>query len=498
MNYNTNETNHILNNFSGKTGELGIWQTGLFMKDGNGTYQNICTDSSGNITRTNANTKKANPNGFEVGSSVYLSTGSTTYAANSNISGAVYASYGAFDSRYSLNTTLTANSLTPYQPVYLVGTINNGLYYLDTIWWTQTPNDSTKVYVLVGGCYDSTTSYCRINLYEQNNWYKYVDGALVDYTNRLAELAATTATSFITVETDNHGISVHPEDDMSTGWKIGDAIELFKGGLSYIKLWIENNIPKIRIGKSDQGHILLDNDSVDIKNNNDVIASFGETTIIGKEAANNLRTKIAGGSFQIIDDDNSTIVNIGKVRATASQAQKIHFSFGTRDNAPYGNYSFVQGTSNAAVFNDQVALGRYGKYGALLYFMPSVDSSNPTFTYDINEYLLKGFTKKDIEITVKGGSGNYTWDLNNGIITITFLEEQEQWMMSPRIYISIGENIALMIGNGSEDNRSNAVEMLWDGNIKMALDTNADEGTTDKNLYTAITTLNWENDIVTT
>ncbi len=38
-----------------------------------------------------------------------------------------------------------------------------------------------------------------------------------------------------------------------------------------------------QIGKSDQGHIILDNDSVDIKNNNNVLASFGATSVIGDE-----------------------------------------------------------------------------------------------------------------------------------------------------------------------------------------------------------------------
>lgn len=276
-----NETNHILNHFSGKTGVLGIWQTGLFMRDGNGTYQNICTDVNGVISRTVETTKKANPNGFEIGSQIYYSTSS--YNANSNITGSVYASYGVFDSRYSLNTTLTANCLTPYQPIYLVGTIRtDGLFYLDTVWWTQTATDSSKTYILIGGCYDSTTSYCRINLYEQNNWFKYVNGKLVDYTNRLAELAASTATAYIT-DTTGNGIMVHPEDDSTSGWAISDAIQLFKNGISYIKLWIENNIPKIRIGKEDQGHIILDNDSVDIRNDDSVLASFGATSVIGDE-----------------------------------------------------------------------------------------------------------------------------------------------------------------------------------------------------------------------
>ena len=90
------------------------------------------------------------------------------------------------------------------------------------------------------------------------------------------------ATAYIT-EIDEDGIMVHPEDDSNSGWAISDAIQLFKNGISYIKLWIENNIPKIRIGKEDQGHIILDNDSVDVRNGDDILASFGETSIIGDQ-----------------------------------------------------------------------------------------------------------------------------------------------------------------------------------------------------------------------
>lgn len=90
------------------------------------------------------------------------------------------------------------------------------------------------------------------------------------------------ATAYIT-EMDDNGIMVHPEDDSTSGWAISDAIQLFKNGISYIKLWIENNIPKIRIGKEDQGHIILDNDSVDIRNDDSVLASFGATSVIGDE-----------------------------------------------------------------------------------------------------------------------------------------------------------------------------------------------------------------------
>lgn len=203
--YNSDTVDNRIVYFTGKTGDVGIWGGSLFMRDSAGTYQNICTASDGTVTtassgngaRTTATTKKANPNGFEVGSPIWYS--STSYNKNANITGSnqIYASMGnVFDSRYAFNTTLSngAAPLTAYKNVYLVGTVgSDGLFYLDANWWTQTPNNANKVYVLVGGVYDCTTSYVRMTLYEHNTWCKYVGGKLVDYSNNLAALAQSTA-----------------------------------------------------------------------------------------------------------------------------------------------------------------------------------------------------------------------------------------------------------------------------------------------------------------
>ena len=154
------------------------------METSSGTFENICTASDGTVTssnRTTAATKIANTTGFRVGSPIWYSN--TNYNANTNISGSsvVYSSISAIESRYGFNTTLTTGSLTPYVLVYLVGTIHSdGLFYLDTVWWTQTPNDISKIYILFGGVYDSTTSNCRVTLYEQNKWYRYDGSDLIE------------------------------------------------------------------------------------------------------------------------------------------------------------------------------------------------------------------------------------------------------------------------------------------------------------------------------
>lgn len=181
--YNYMDYNKRVGYISGMTGALGIWGVALLMRDGGGTYQSICTAADGTVTANNRTvnpTKKANPNGFEVGSPIWYST--TTYIENTRIAdGYVLYSELLLDARYPFNVTRAVGQLEPYKPVYLTGTIHaDGLYYLDDVWWTQTPTDTAKVYVLVGGCYDCTTSNVRIQLYDLNPWYVYDGTHLVN------------------------------------------------------------------------------------------------------------------------------------------------------------------------------------------------------------------------------------------------------------------------------------------------------------------------------
>lgn len=55
---------------------------------------------------------------------------------------------------------------------------------------------------------------------------------------------------------------------------------------------------------------------------------------------------------------------------------------------------------------------------------------------------------------------------------------------------------ALEIGNGDTYISSNALTVKWDGNVEIALDDTAATGTTDGDLYKAITDMGWEGDVV--
>lgn len=200
------------NNYCGKTSaNIGIWQTGLAMEDASGNLMSICTASDGTATssnRTTATTKKANAYGFRVGSTVYFTNQSLNANVNITDTSKIMSQYGtAFDSRYSFNTTLTAGSLTAYAPIYLVGTINgsDNLFYLDSTWWTQTPNNSNKIYIYVGRCFDSTTSNCRIVLDQYNPWYRYVGNTL--YELNYGYLPTTGGTMYGNLSMNNHSLA---------------------------------------------------------------------------------------------------------------------------------------------------------------------------------------------------------------------------------------------------------------------------------------------------
>lgn len=89
--------------------------------------------------------------------------------------------------------------------------------------------------------------------------------------------AGTTATKYITDIT-NKGVMVHPDGDETTGWRIADALELLKSGVSYIKAWVDNSVPKVRIGAETAGHIVLDHDGMDFRDGATSVARLARIT----------------------------------------------------------------------------------------------------------------------------------------------------------------------------------------------------------------------------
>ena len=370
--YNSDTVDNRIVYFTGKTGAKGIWAGSLFMEDSAGTYQNICTASDGTVTtassgngaRTTATTKKANTNGFKVGGTIYY-TG-TSYNADTNITGTntIFSSYGnVFDSRYCMNTTLTAGSLTTYKPWYLVGSISttDGLFYLDSTWWTQTPNTTGKVYILGGGVYDSTTSYCRITLYENNMWYVYDGTRLVPYEKYASDTASKTATNYIT-NIDSNGIWVTPSGKKptntstgagATGTRInGDGMQIYKDGVQ-----VASYGDSALIGKTSGTNpniILTSSTGISLRSGGTTLANYtGSTITLGQTTG---QAAVINSDGMQIYKGGSKVADFGGDLITIGKTAGGHI---TLDSDSMDIYNIYRNSAvKVAEFGDVITLGR--------------------------------------------------------------------------------------------------------------------------------------------
>lgn len=89
---------------------------------------------------------------------------------------------------------------------------------------------------------------------------------------------------------DSNGLNIASENDetgdkaVKTGWRIGSVFEMIRSSVSWVKLWLENNVAKLRIGSELAGHILIDDDSIDVMNGSDTFATFGKNGLQMKPA----------------------------------------------------------------------------------------------------------------------------------------------------------------------------------------------------------------------
>ena len=107
---------------------------------------------------------------------------------------------------------------------------------------------------------------------------------------------------------------IHPVGQKNTGWSIGSALELFKSGVSYIKMWfdkLENSefsLPFIRIGKENGNHLLIGDDAVTIREDQTELARYSSSGISFDDAT---PYKIGNDSTYVSfeDSDNDLIAD---------------------------------------------------------------------------------------------------------------------------------------------------------------------------------------------
>lgn len=351
--------------------------------------------------------------------------------------------------------------------------------------------------------------------------------------------AAKTATNFIST-VDSTGIMVHPNGNTTTGWKISNAIELLRNNDSYMKLWIDDDIAKVRIGDEDQGHIIIDNDSVDIKKGSSVVASFGIDSQIGLNGSPNIHMNNYG--FSIVDYDGYSVGQIGSTNTTIRRMTSqnygtqqgtlvlqlpsnclvgenvtIEFSNGHADvsfpaGTPYEFSDTQYSITYDGVQSIKIVPSSYYSGVVYKYYYSVLVPSSYGFTLGLRE---TGSAVGDRSISI--GDNNVVGYRSSGAIgTALKTATMDQFVIG---YANTAESRhAFEIGNGdtsitldsttgrTEYGRqeeiigsfSNAFAVAWDGNVEIALDTAASSGTTDADLYDAINALGWTSDVLTT
>lgn len=317
MIYNTNTNTVGVYGGTVTAGTNGIRGYTLIMRDTENTWVSITTDAGAGTKDGGTGTNHVKYAGGLYPDSVMYESTQTNYAAGA--SAAVCYLALSLNLRYSTNcgTTLIKN-----KPVYLVGELHNdGLFYLDDIWWTQTipTTENGKIYIYLGMAY----SNYQIYLATEKPMYQYYDGEFMTYEDVQTALAAKSATNYMS--SDNTGIMVAdmtdgveklPSDTTLTGSNVFITAGYGSGNTAVpAGVHIRDGRTDIarfgataQIGKDNEGHVLIDNDSVEIKNGQDVLASFGESTYIGKN--NGYHMLISPNDFIGISDSNAEYFKI--------------------------------------------------------------------------------------------------------------------------------------------------------------------------------------------
>ena len=297
-----------------------------------------------------------------------------------------------------------------------------------------------------------------------------------------------------------------------------------------------------QIGGDSDNNVLIDNNSVDIRDGASVMAKFSASgAIIGENATGKTRTEIGAAGMQIIRNVSGTdtqIANLGFGAGAdgSGQFDAPFFTFGIRreaitnydSSATYnrgdiclydgdtyickdpistpeqwnashwllatGNYSVAEGDR---AFASGYASHAEGYYTNAKSDYCHAEGNNTTAGESPNVVNTRACHAEGYGTTATGFASHAQ---NTGTET----NRKSQTVLGEFNVVDTqgidpqdrGE-FAVVIGNGTDYNaRSNALTVDWSGNVCMALDTTAASGTTDGDLYAAITALGWQSDVI--
>lgn len=301
------------------TGLNGAGSYSLHMKDANGNWTNIVNQYSTNNTHT------VYTGGFKFDEVLYNSTRYTNgivTTSGTSVGGSLWSSY-ILDFRYSANVVNTdAGKIIARKPIYLVGTVgSDGLFYLDTTkWWTQTLPTSvdSKVYLYIGTGYD----WYRINLQDKKTAYIYHNSKIKEYDEYLSDIAAQTATNYITA--DANGISIHMAGNSTTYQRqTSDSTTFYVGGKK-----------RSQVG-ADGLHVYVDSTE-------DEVAHFGESARIGKSSGFNTLIEEDEFAIRYATDRLFDVSSDGKTTSIYMGGSTLPSGYKYTDNQLSTIYDYLQ------------------------------------------------------------------------------------------------------------------------------------------------------------
>lgn len=477
-----------------KAGANGVKNYSLVMRDTETTWVSLTTTAGTGATKERYTGKLYPDKVMYMGSNSAYASGATT--------GTCYEALGV-NLQYSTNC---GSTLTSGRAVYLVGTLDSdGLFTLDATWWTQTiPTTADgKTYIYLGLAYSTTSIY----LVPENTLYQYFEGAFRTLREIEEMKAAKVANNYISA--DNTGLMVANMADGNT--------------------YTPSNVP------SGVKNTFIDEDSFQVRDGTDVLASFGEESRIGKKDENHLDIDATGiqganadgANFFNVDMDgavtdalvspNTEIVRIISVSAGNAKTATVSlepFSMSDKNVVlrvrsrvrPTGSqqytyyfddFVFVYGTDKSfnALHDAYYISVTYSASADTLTLYGGAFQGTGGFVGDSDVFLVSYYRATYAPAFYFGSRADY----NPGKFSATLgesLSASSRDQFACGRYNTEDPDYAFMVGNGSEtDGESNAFAVTWDGNQLLGLEETAASGT-DAELYSAITALGWESEVL--
>ena len=264
-----------------KAGANGVKNYSLVMRDTETTWVSLTTTAGTGTSKSRYTGKLYPDNVMYMGSNSAYASGATT--------GTCYEALGV-NLQYSTNC---GSTLTSGRAVYLVGTLDSdGLFTLDATWWTQTiPTTADgKTYIYLGLAYSTTNIY----LVPENTLYQYFEEAFRTLREIEEMKAAKVADNYLSA--DNTGIMVADMTDGNT--------------------YTPSTVP------SGTKNTFIDEDSFQVRDGTDVLASFGETTQIGQDGAAHM--EMDDESISFVSQNGTDTATMGAMSSTVKSVSESY------------------------------------------------------------------------------------------------------------------------------------------------------------------------------